>query len=84
MAKVTTKIASSLQRARRVRSTVIGSAERPRLSVHISNLHVSAQLIDDASGKTLAAASTVGSKTKDLDGPKVRGDEGQARDLGRD
>ncbi len=64
MAKVTTKIASSLQRARRVRSTVIGSAERPRLSVHISNLHVSAQLIDDASGKTLAAASTVGSKTK--------------------
>src|SRR3712207_7884785 len=39
---------------RRVRAVVQGTAVRPRLSVNISNLHVSAQLIDDASGKTIA------------------------------
>lgn len=49
-------------RARRVRAKVSGTAERPRLSVTISNLHVSAQLIDDITGKTLAAATTVGAK----------------------
>ena len=41
---------------------VAGTAERPRLTVTISNLHVSAQLIDDVAGKTLAAATTVGTK----------------------
>ena len=41
-----------------------GTAERPRLTVTISNLHVSAQLIDDVAGKTLAAATTVGTKAE--------------------
>ena len=49
-------------RKNRVRSTVSGTAERPRLTVTVSNLHVSAQIIDDVAGKTLAAATTVGSK----------------------
>lgn len=49
-------------RKNRVRAKVVGTTERPRLSVHISNLHVSAQIIDDATGKTLAAATTVGAK----------------------
>lgn len=49
-------------RKNRVRSTVSGTAERPRLTVTVSNLHVSAQIIDDVTGKTLAAATTVGSK----------------------
>lgn len=51
-------------RKNRVRATVSGTAERPRLTVTISNIHVSAQLIDDVAGKTLAAATTVGSKAK--------------------
>lgn len=51
-------------RKSRVRAKVSGTAERPRLSVYISNMHVSAQLIDDAAGKTLAAATTVGAKIK--------------------
>jgi large subunit ribosomal protein L18 len=51
------------QRAHRVRSTVIGTAERPRLSVHISNRHVVAQIIDDSTHKTLVYATTVGNKT---------------------
>lgn len=52
----------SLRKAR-VRSKVHGTAERPRLSVTISNMHVSAQLIDDDKGHTIASATTVGAKT---------------------
>lgn len=51
------------QRRARVRSQVSGSANRPRLSVFISNLHISAQLIDDASGQTLAHVTSVGQKS---------------------
>lgn len=51
----------SLRKAR-VRAKVHGTAARPRLSVTISNVHVSAQLIDDDKGVTLASATTVGAK----------------------
>jgi large subunit ribosomal protein L18 len=47
-----------LKRRRRVRAKVRGSAERPRISVFRSNRGISAQLIDDRAGRTLAAAST--------------------------
>ncbi len=43
----------------RVRKKVAGTAERPRLAVFRSNKHISAQVIDDRAGRTLAAASTV-------------------------
>jgi large subunit ribosomal protein L18 len=56
------KLLNKSLRKNRVRSKVTGSVERPRLSVTISNKHVSAQLIDDASGHTLAASTTVGTK----------------------
>ncbi len=46
-----------LRRHRRVRGKISGTAERPRLVVFRSNRGITAQLIDDASGKTLAAAS---------------------------
>ncbi len=46
------------KRRMRIRKLVIGTAERPRLSVKFTNLHIYAQAIDDASGKTLAAAAT--------------------------
>ena len=48
----------------RTRAKIHGTAERPRLSVNISNMHVSAQIIDDDKGVTLAYATTVGSKQK--------------------
>jgi len=54
------------RRRRRVRTHIRKvSGDRPRLSVHRSNLHISVQVIDDAQGKTLAAASTM---EKDLRG----------------
>ena len=49
-------------RANRTRAKLHGTAERPRLSVHMSNLHIIAQVIDDDAGKTLAYATTVGQK----------------------
>ena len=57
------KLANNKLRKARVRSKISGTADRPRLTVTISNLHVSAQLIDDVAGKTIAAATTVGKKT---------------------
>jgi large subunit ribosomal protein L18 len=42
----------------RVRKKVTGTAARPRLAVFRSNRHTSAQIIDDRSGRTVAAAST--------------------------
>jgi large subunit ribosomal protein L18 len=47
------------RRHHRVRKKVTGTAERPRLAVFRSNKHISAQVIDDRSGRTLASASTV-------------------------
>lgn len=49
-------------RKNRVRAKVGGTAERPRLSVFISNKQVTAQLIDDINGQTLAYATSVGEK----------------------
>jgi len=56
------KLLNKSLRAKRVRAKITGTAERPRLTVTISNKHVSAQLIDDVAQKTLASATTVGSK----------------------
>ena len=47
------------RRHHRVRRKVTGTADRPRLAVYRSNKHISAQLIDDQGGRTVAAAATV-------------------------
>lgn len=49
-------------RANRTRAKIHGTAERPRLSVHISNEHITAQVIDDDKKTTLAYATTIGQK----------------------
>jgi large subunit ribosomal protein L18 len=66
---VATKRDARLRRHRRVRGKVAGTAERPRLVVFRSNRGISAQLVDDAAGRTLASASwrtvsSSGSKTE--------------------
>ena len=47
---------------RRIRKISFGTSVRPRLSVYRSNKEIYAQVIDDAAGKTVAAASTLGAK----------------------
>jgi large subunit ribosomal protein L18 len=47
-----------LRRHSRVRKRIVGTADRPRLSVFRSARHIRAQIVDDASGRTIVAAST--------------------------
>jgi large subunit ribosomal protein L18 len=56
---VVTKRQQRLRRRRRVRARIVGTAERPRLSVYRSNRGVFAQLIDDAKGHTVAAVNWI-------------------------
>ena len=59
--KAQDKVKARKNRHRRVRKKIVGAPERPRLAVYRSNRHVYAQLIDDAAGRTVASASTMGS-----------------------
>jgi len=54
-----------VRRHARVRKHVRGTAERPRLAVFRSNRHISAQVVDDRTGKTLASASTLEADLRD-------------------
>jgi large subunit ribosomal protein L18 len=54
---VQTRADHRLRRHRRVRAKITGTAQRPRISVFRSNRGISAQLIDDETGRTLAAVS---------------------------
>jgi large subunit ribosomal protein L18 len=56
---VLTKRQRRIRRRRRVRSRIVGTAERPRLSVYRSNRGIFAQLIDDSKGHTLAAVNWI-------------------------
>ena len=67
-----------LRRHRRVRGKVIGTAETPRLAVFRSNRGIEAQLVDDASGTTLASASHLG-LAKSFKGDKSK----QAGEVGK-
>lgn len=53
------KAIARAKRKIRIRKKISGTAERPRLVVYRSNLHIYAQIVDDAAGNTLVAASTL-------------------------
>jgi large subunit ribosomal protein L18 len=57
----------------RLRKRIVGTAERPRLTVFRSGPQMYVQAVDDATGKTVAAASTVEPSVKAKMGEKVRG-----------
>ncbi len=84
---VRTKPQARLRRRRRVRAKIRGSAERPRLSVFRSNRGISAQLIDDNKGTTVAAVWWTEAelrKLSSLDGAKRAGEvlAARAKDAG--
>ncbi len=64
-----------LSRKKRIRARLAGTTERPRLTVYRSLTQLTAQIIDDSTGKTLAAASTKGAKgaKPNMDGAKKLG-----------
>ena len=61
-----TKPQRRLKRRRRVRAKITGTAERPRISVFRSNRGISAQLVDDVTGRTLAAVTWTESDLRSL------------------
>jgi large subunit ribosomal protein L18 len=65
----------------RVRKTIRGTGDRPRLSVYRSHQNVSAQIIDDMSGKTLASASTLDTDFREK--VKYGGNKGAAQAIGK-
>ena len=62
MDRLTHKVQNLAQRKNRVRAAVVGTPKRPRLSVFISNQHVTAQIIDDSKHSTLVYVTTIGKK----------------------
>jgi large subunit ribosomal protein L18 len=67
MNRLAKKMQNLKLRKNRIRSRVSGTPERPRMSVTVTNMHVSAQIIDDTASKTLISVTTVGQKS--LKGP---------------
>ena len=74
---VTTRPAKRLKRRRRVRAKISGSATRPRISVFRSNRGISAQLVDDIAGHTLAAVSWTEAPLRDKSPMEQAGEAGK-------
>ncbi len=72
---MTKKVPARFHRKTRIRKKVVGTTERPRLSVYKSLKHLTAQVIDDSTGKTLVYAST---QSKELKGKLDEGDKKSA------
>jgi large subunit ribosomal protein L18 len=79
MAAAASRTAARRKRHERIRLHLDGSTERPRLAVFRSLNHIYAQVIDDATGRTLAAASTVEKELRGSSSTKVE----EARVVGR-
>jgi large subunit ribosomal protein L18 len=75
---VITKEQGRLKRRRRVRAKITGTATRPRISVFRSSQGVSAQLIDDSSGRTLAAVNWFEPELRSLAKPERTKRAGEA------
>lgn len=54
------------RRRKRIRAKIFGTSEKPRFSIFRSNKYISAQLIDDVKGETLASATSKGNKVKSV------------------
>jgi large subunit ribosomal protein L18 len=67
-----TQFIARANRKERIRKKLSGSPERPRLTVYKSLRHLHAQVVDDSSGRTLVAASTI---SKELKGKLDEGDK---------
>ena len=83
MARTDDRARLRLRRHARVRAKVTGTPESPRLAVHRSNRHISAQVIDDTTGRTLASASSVEPELRATLGKSGGGNVTGAASVGR-
>lgn len=79
MQRLKRKLAQHRRRKAGIRKRVIGTPQRPRLTVFRSARHIYAQVVDDLSGQTLAAASTVSKEGR----PENGGNLAAAQDVGK-
>jgi large subunit ribosomal protein L18 len=70
------------RRHKRIRNSVVGTPERPRVAVFRSSKHIYAQLVDDTSGRTLAAVSTLKLTAPSKEEPAAK-DEGKKKKKGK-
>ncbi len=68
------------RRQHRTRTGLTGSSDRPRLSVNVSNLHVTAQIIDDTKHQTIVYSTSVGAK---MDGNMTKKAELVGKDIAK-
>lgn len=73
MGNTASKLKSRFKRKKRIRKTIFGFQDRPRMSVFRSSKHIYAQIVDDTLGSTLVSASTLDTefKEKKVEGKKV-------------
>lgn len=64
------KVQKRMRRRKRVRAKIVGTADRPRLSVFRSNKYIYAQIIDDSKGKTLVAMGSKNLPKEKIEGKK--------------
>ncbi|MCX5667482.1 MAG: 50S ribosomal protein L18 [Candidatus Omnitrophica bacterium] len=69
------KLSGREKRHKRIRKKIVGTIERPRLSIRRSTSHLYAQVIDDTKGKTLVSFSTLSVDLKD----KIKKDAGNVK-----
>jgi large subunit ribosomal protein L18 len=81
MSKMNPRMSMRLKRKSRIRKTLSGTSERPRLSVFRSARHIYAQIIDDLQGVTLVAAGTLSPEIRDKLGDLKKRDA--AREVGK-
>ncbi|MBA3011342.1 MAG: 50S ribosomal protein L18 [Proteobacteria bacterium] len=65
MGNTSPRLVSRLKRKKRIRKSIFGSQDRPRMSIFRTANHIYAQIIDDTKGVTLASASTVDKEYKE-------------------
>ena len=75
------RIEQKKKRHMRLRRRISGTAERPRMSICVTNKHMYVQFIDDAAGSTLASASTLKGIKANLEGAKSLGAAAALDDL---
>ncbi len=81
MFKPVNKNKQRIKRHRRIRFSISGTPERPRLNVFRSNKHIYAQLIDDINGVTLAQANS--NEFKDVSGSNIEGAKVVGAEIGK-
>ena len=78
--KLSKKLLQKQKRRWRIRKKIVGTQERPRLAVHLSNKHIYGQVIDDEAGNTMVYVSTLG---KDLKADKTKANLDGAQKVGK-